>query len=203
MCCLPLAIYADNFTVGKDYEIVKESYPLHESKSYNGKVPVIEFFSFGCPSCYFLEAKLNEWLEKRQDKILFTKVPVIFNSDWSYYAKAYYVAKLLGLSSKVNAELFKAIQDGRRLLNSNQEMIDFFINQGTSAKIAKNAFENSTILDMLINEGFLQMSSFKINAVPAIIVNNKYKTNLKLAQNETRLFAILDFLVSQSLLDKK
>ncbi len=38
---------------------------------------------------------------------------------------------------------------------------------------------------------------FQINAIPTLIVNDHYKTNLQMAKSEARLFEILDYLLSE------
>ena len=42
------------------------------------------------------------------------------------------------------------------------------------------------------------MTSNHINAVPAFVVNNQFKTDLQMAKTEKRLFEILDFLVAEA-----
>nr|WP_277619290.1 hypothetical protein [Legionella norrlandica] len=42
------------------------------------------------------------------------------------------------------------------------------------------------------------MAHYQINAVPAFVVNNKYKTDLQMAGSEERLFEILDYLIRKS-----
>jgi thiol:disulfide interchange protein DsbA len=191
---LPTLAFADDFVAGKDYELVNGS---SEAQS-NNKIAVTEFFSYGCSWCYRIEPSLTDWVKKQGDNIQFSRIPVVFNKDWAYYAKAYYTAHLLGLESALNPVLFKAVQDNKQLLNTNQAMINFFTAQGVENAIVKAAFENSTIVDMQITAGTASMARFHVNGVPAIVVNNQYKTDLQIAQNETRLFKILDFLLAKS-----
>lgn len=191
---LPTLAFADEFVAGKDYELVNGS----SATQNKNKVAVTEFFSYGCPWCYRIEPSLAGWVKKQGSKIKFSRVPVVFNKDWTYYAKAYYTAHLLGLESKLNPALFKAIQDNKQSLNTNQAMIDFFTAQGVANATAKSAFENSTTIDMQVTAGTASMARFHVNGVPAVVVNNQYKTDLQMAQNEERLFKILDFLLAKS-----
>ena len=122
---------------------------------------------------------------------------MVFNKEWIYYAKAYYAANLLGIGPKLNPLLFKAIQTDKLKLTSNQAMIDFFIAAGVNRETAESAFGNSTTVDMNVNEGNVIMGRMRINAVPAFVVNNRYKTDLQMAKGEARLFKILDWLLTQ------
>ncbi|MCL9684461.1 thiol:disulfide interchange protein DsbA/DsbL [Legionella maioricensis] len=191
---LPAIALAAAFTEGKDYQVVSNPQAT-ENKS---KTPVVtEFFSYGCPWCYRMEAPLNEWVGKMGKNAQLERIPVVFKPDWELYAKAYYTAKTLALSDKLNPALFKAIQEDKKTLNTKQSMIDFFVGQGVDREIAKSAFENSPTIDMHVGNGMRLMAAYQINAVPAFVINNKYKTDLQMAGSPERLFQILDYLMRQ------
>ena len=77
-------------------------------------------------------------------------------------------------------------------------MIDFFVQQGVDPTTAKSAFSYSTSIEMSVKAGQELMGRYQINAVPAVVVNNQFKTDLQMAKTEERMLAILDFLVAQS-----
>ncbi|ASQ47272.1 thiol:disulfide interchange protein DsbA/DsbL [Legionella clemsonensis] len=191
---LPTLTFADEFVAGKDYELVVGP----ATNAGSPKVTVTEFFSYGCPWCYRLEPALSTWLQQQGSKVQFSRVPVIFNKDWKVYAKAYYTAHLLGLETKINPALFKAIQTEKRNLANNEAMINFFTAEGADNNTVKSAFENSTMIDLQIAQDAALMSHYHVNGVPAVVVNNRYKTDLQMAQNQKRFFMILDFLVNKA-----
>ena len=197
--CLSLMSYGADFIAGKDYEIIKQATKIDNVK---GTINVTEFFSFGCPWCYRLEPALNHWVELHKNKIHFKKVPVVFNKDWEYYAKAYYAAQALSLSATMDPALFKALLKDKLPLNSDKAMIDFFIHQGVDPSTAKSAFNYSTSIELSVKTGQELMGHYQISAVPALMINNQFKTDLQMAKTEERLLAILDFLVAQSTLQK-
>lgn len=191
---LPAMAFAAQFIEGKDYQVV--SNPQQSPKS---KIPVItEFFSYGCPWCYKIDPLVNEWATKMGSSAQLDRVPVVFKPEWELYAKAYYTAKTLALSDKLSPQLFKAIQEEKNPLSSKQAMIDFFVAHGVDREIAKSAFENSPTIDMRVQNGMTLMANYQINAVPAFVVNNKYKTDLQMAGGQERLFQILDYLIRKS-----
>lgn len=191
---LPTIALADQFVEGKDYQVVLAPAAME----VKNKGPVVtEFFSYGCPWCYKMEAPLSDWKAKLNKNVQFEKIPVVFKPNWDLYAKAYYTAKTLALSDKLNPLLFKIIQNEKHPLTSKQAMIDFFVAQGVDKEIAKSAFENSPSIDLRVNDGMALMARYEITGVPAFIVNNKYKTDLQMAGSPERLFAILDYLVSK------
>lgn len=191
---LPTLVFAEDFVAGKDYELVIGQ----PDTTKDGKVAVTEFFSYGCPWCFRIEPALTTWLKQQGPKVQFSRVPVVFHKDWKFYAKAYYTAHLLGLEAKMNPALFKAIQTEKKPLANNEAMVQFFTAEGVDGATAKSAFENSTMIDLQIAQGAALMSHYRINGVPAVVINNQYKTDLQMAQNQERFFKILDFLVNKA-----
>ncbi len=190
----PVMTFAEDFVAGKDYVIIQTSEKPATDKN---KVTVTEFFSYGCPWCYRLEPALNQWVTQQGTKIAYNRVPVVFNQDWEYYAKAYYAAQALAQGSKLTPALFKAVLDDKRALNSTQAMIEFFISQGVNAATAQSAFQSSPAIDLEVDVGKRKMAQYQISGVPALIVNNQFKTDLQMAKTQERLFTILDFLISK------
>ncbi|MDP3267527.1 MAG: thiol:disulfide interchange protein DsbA/DsbL [Legionella sp.] len=191
---IPNLVFAADFKAGKDYQVISSLENTDKSKNPT----ITEFFSYGCPWCYKIELPLNEWAGKMGKTVQLERVPVVFKPEWELYAKAYYTAKTLALSAKISPALFKAIQEDRKTLSSKQSMIDFFVAQGVDREVAKSAFENSPTIDMRVRNGMQTMAQYQINAVPAFVVNHKYKTDLQMAGSPERLFEILDYLAKQS-----
>ena len=192
---LPALVFAAEFIEGKDYQVVSSP----QAAENRSKMPVVtEFFSYGCPWCYKIDAPLNEWAGKIGKGMQLEKVPVVFKPEWDLYAKAYYTAKTLALTDKLSPKLFKAIQEDKKPLSSKQSMIDFFVMNGVDKEIAKSAFENSPSIEVRVQNGMSLMVNYQINAVPAFVINNKYKTDLQMAGSEKRLFEILDYLLKKN-----
>lgn len=192
---LPTITFAQDFIEGKDYQIVAGQ----QSTANKSKTPLIqEFFSYGCPWCYKIEAPFNDWVSKMGNNVQLERVPVVFKPSWELYAKAYYTAKTLALSEKLNPALFKAIQVDKKPLDSKQTMINFFVAQGVDKEIAKSAFESSPTIDMKVQTGMALMATDQINSVPAFVVNNKYKTDIQMAGGPERLIQVLDYLTKKT-----
>lgn len=189
---LPTLLFAANFIEGTDYQVVASA-----SLEHNKTPTIMEFFSYGCPWCYKIEAPVNEWIAAFQGKVAFEKVPVVFKPEWELYAKAYYTAKTLAMTNKINPALFNAIQLEKKSLNNNQEMINFFVAHGLDREIAKSAFEHSPTIEMQIKNGMNLMTHYQINGVPAFVINNKYKTDLRMAGSPERLFEVMNYLLKK------
>ncbi|WP_246067950.1 thiol:disulfide interchange protein DsbA/DsbL [Legionella geestiana] len=177
---------------GEDYQV------LAAKPAGSGAVLVREFFSFGCPACYRLEPTLQQWVKAEGKKIRFVRTPVIFRPAWEVYARAWYASDTLGLSDAMAPKLFAAVQDEKHPLESNAEMIAFFVENGVQKDVAESAFTHSTAMDMALGQSVARMSAAHINAVPAIVVGNRYKTDLQMAKSPERLLEVLDYLVKKA-----
>jgi protein dithiol oxidoreductase (disulfide-forming) len=188
---LPCLAFAAEFVEGKDYQIVASA-PMEQ------KIPLVtEFFSYGCPWCYRLEKPMEQWVGTLSKNTAVERVPVVFKPDWELYAKAYYTAKTLALADKLTPVLFKTIQDDKKPLNSKQAMIRFFNAHGVDKEIATSAFENSPTVDLRVKNGMALMARYQISAVPAFVINNRYKTDLQMAGSPERLFEIMNYLLKK------
>lgn len=195
LCAMSFSGFTAEIIEGQDYELIKRS---QGPSTDNKMVPVTEFFSYGCPWCARLDKSLSAWVEKKGKVIHFTKVPVVFNDHWAYYARAYYVVQSLSLKKSVHDALFKAIVIDKLPMNNTQAMVAFFTKNGVDPVVAESAFAHTPSIEIKLKADQGIMLYYQINAVPTIVVNGMYKTNLQMAKTEARLFEILDYLVAKS-----
>lgn len=190
----PFITLGAEFIEGRDYQVIQSS---NQDTYKSGPVHVTEFFSYGCPWCYRLDSAVYQWTVKQGKSIQFTKVPVVFNQNWDTYAKAFYIIDSMSLDKTVNDNLFKTIIVDKQPLDKQQELIEFFKKNGVDASIVESALTHSPSIDLRLKADEALMAKYQINAVPTLVVNNQYKTNLQMAKSEDRLFKILDYLLSE------
>lgn len=192
---IPMTLHADNYVAGKDYQIIPTSALTPE----NTGPTVTEFFSYGCPWCYKLEKGLDAWEKTLPSNITFSRVPVVFESGWELYAKAYYTAKAINKENTISPALFDAIQEKKQSLKTVDAMITFFTQHGVDKKIANSAFVSSPSIDAQVKQGMQHMQVFGITSVPTLVINNKYRIDLPMADgDEKRFFDIANFLLKQN-----
>ena len=160
------------------------------------KIEVIEFFWYGCPHCSSFEPHLSEWLKTVPDNVQFIRQPTIFSAEWAPGARAYFVADALDITDKVHSDLFSAIQEQHRPLDTEAQMADFFVEHG----VEKNAFHeayNSFIVATRMRQAENMPIRYGVTGVPAIIVNGKYRTNATLAKTFSNLLAVMNGLIAK------
>ncbi len=160
------------------------------------KIEVIEFFWYGCPHCYNFEPHLSEWLKTVPDNVQFIRQPAIFSSEWAPGARAYFVADALGITDKIHRDLFSAIQEQNRRLDTEEQMADFFVEHGVEKSAFHDAY-NSFIVATRMRQAENMPIRYGVTGVPAIIVNGKYRTNGTLAKTFPNLLSVMNDLIAK------
>ena len=189
-CALPLTVNAADptpppFQEGKDYVRL----PTPVSTAMPDKVEVVEMFWYGCPHCYDLEPVTQEWLKRKPENVVFTRIPVAFGASWESGARAYYAAEALGVLDKLHQPLFDAFHK-RRKLNTVDELAAFFAEHGVDQEAFRKAY-NSFQTETQLRRGNQLAQRYGVKGVPAVIVNGKYDVR------SPRIFEVVDFLIAQ------
>ncbi|MDH5357876.1 MAG: thiol:disulfide interchange protein DsbA/DsbL, partial [Gammaproteobacteria bacterium] len=93
-------------------------------------VEVIELFSYSCPHCFRLDPQVMEWKKTLPENVKFTYVPAIFRDSWLQLAKVFYAAESTGDLEKLHPLLFNAIHVEKRRLTTEDQLLDFVVEQG-------------------------------------------------------------------------
>src|SRR5690606_27670633 len=71
-----------------------------------GRVEVVEVFSYDCEECLHLWEWLDAWADKRRDDVRLIRVPAVISERHELYARAFYTAHRLHLPTDVHESLF-------------------------------------------------------------------------------------------------
>ena len=184
---------ADEYVAGQHYQEVK---PAVATSTSGDKVEVLELFWYGCPHCYAFEPQLAEWVKHKPDYVEFVRVPAVFAHNWEIHARAYYAAQQLGVLEKIHQPLFDAIHKQGRKVFSEEEIGQFFVEQGVSAEDFKKAYSSFDV-DTKTRHAIALTREYGITGVPALIVNGKYRSSAQEAGDFTTLLKLVGFLADK------
>jgi protein dithiol oxidoreductase (disulfide-forming) len=188
---------ATNFQAGKDYQVISNS-QINPKPGPKARVEVQEFFSYGCSACYHFEPVLGKWLARKPAYVKFERVPITFQSRWLSLARAYYIAKMLGVESKVTPAIFKAIHVEGQDLSDLEAQKAFFIKLGVKAQEFDSMANFSPGIDAQLLRGDTLMQKDQIVAVPTIVVDNHYKVDPSLVGGDPmRFLQVIDYLIEK------
>lgn len=187
--------------VGIEY---KEVNPPQPTITKN-KIEVIELFWYGCPHCYYFEPELNKWLAKKPDNVVFYRIPAVFNSRWALHARAFYTAKSLGLFEKekyldgkhsFHDVLFDDIHKQKKHYHSKKQLEKLFARFGVSKQEFENTFDSFAV-NTKVNRAITLTKRYKLDGVPTIIVNGKYRTDGPMAGGRKGIIKVLNYLIDK------
>jgi len=170
---------AEKYTEGKQYTKVSET----ASK----KTEVREYFSFYCPHCLRFEPFMEDVKKNLPKDVKFERNHVDFLRAASpqiqaMLSKAVVVAEQLKMDKKLIGALFNYIQIQRAVITSEKDIRNIFVLNGADGakydKLMKSFSVNSRAKSMKKHQDTMSKSG-ALKSVPTIIVNGKYRINVK------------------------
>lgn len=177
------------FDEGIEYELLDKAQPAPT----DGKVEVIEFFSYACPHCYRFEPYIEKWMETKPDNVEFIHVPAVFNKNWEALASLYYAAEALGVQEKMHPIIFEAMHGEGKKIRSFDDLKIVFEDNGVSEEKLSQALASFSVAAKT-RRAKTMTEAYGIKSVPNIVVQGKYRTNGTLAQSHSNVFNVVDFL---------
>lgn len=167
----PFAASAQSlYTEGQHYRLVDPPQPTDVAE---GKVEVVEVFSYACVHCAHFEPFISAWKKDIPASAQFRALPAVFSPAWEPFARAYFAAESLNALDKLHEPLFKALHTDRKPLASIESIADFAATQGIDrAQFLQIATSSST--NLKINRAREQAMRYGLRGTPSLIVNGKY-----------------------------
>ena len=181
------------FNEGVDYELISNSPSAYTLKESN-KIKVIEAFWYGCKHCYIFEGHVQKWEKKKDKDINFINMPVVFNKPWLLHARAFYTIQELKNSKELHKNFFYAYHEQQRTFATIDSIMSFLDSQGADAVKAREIF-SSEMISKKVQEANYMLETYKIDSVPAIIINDKYKISGRMAKTYGRMLEISEYII--------
>lgn len=192
------------FEEGKHYERVSAKITSNPAiqeymKKMNGKVQLIEFFSYACYGCWHINPMMEEWLEKKKPKDLsFSRVPVVFQKNWEVLAKVFYVISELKRPD-IAKEMFVGVQQKHLNLADEKILKEFFAQHGVPESTFSELY-NSFAVNRSLTEAKQISDTFQIVISPSYILNlpsGTYHLTTTKVGSEKGLFDLIEYLIAQ------
>ncbi len=178
---------------GQPYQVLNPAQPAEGG----GKVEVIEFFWYGCPHCYSLEADVNAWLKTAPKDVVFKRVPAIPNDNWGQGAAVYYTLEAMGLLEQYHSKVFDAFHKENQNL-ANKRIREEWLKKNGIDVSKYNEVEKSFSVATKLNRAKQMTQNYKVDGVPRIFVNGKYYTAAEFAGGNSRIFTVVDQLIAMA-----
>jgi thiol:disulfide interchange protein DsbA len=154
--------------VDRDFELVNPPQPTE----VNGKVEVIEFFSYACPHCADFDPVLAKWVKGLPKTVVFRRVPVVFRPQWEAPALLYLTLEAMGEADRLHSSAFAAVQ-GQRLLTE-PAVTAWAKSQGVDAKKFSDVYHSFTVQSKM-QRSKQMVGAYGVRGVPTLVVGGKYR----------------------------
>ncbi|QDF66147.1 thiol:disulfide interchange protein DsbA/DsbL [Shewanella sp. SNU WT4] len=203
----PLATFAADFVEGTHYTVIPNQAASAEPK-------LTEFFSFYCHNCFAFETQYMPVIKPKLDKnIKFeTKHVDFMNSEiGTEVMRSLAVIHQLNGAEALNIAMFNAIQGEEGAnghdhsapghahepsINNRDDIKKIFAAHGVSSK-QYDALADNVITNEKLALWRSEQNQFKVQSVPAFIVNDKYAVNLGQMRSLSEMVELINYLSAQ------
>ncbi len=189
-------VHAQNFKEGDDYVSLQGDATILP----DGKVEVIEFFWFGCPTCFRFEPVIHAW--EKPTTVHFKTVPAVLNRSSEFHAHAYYAMELLNLDSQLMTPFYDELHVKKNRVRTVEELEQWATTQPgiDAAKLAGTA--HSFAARTKVAQADLLANKYGITGVPTLVVAGKYRTSPAMADSFARALQVVEFLAAKVLAEQ-
>jgi len=167
------------------------------TSSYQGeKIDVLELLWYGCQTCYAIQSDLEHWVEGAGSTINYRRMPAVVHDNMMLLARAFYAAEVLGVMGKTHKPLFAAIHESRRQFTTEEEVVEFFTEQGIAEKNFQRAL-HSAYVNGKIRRARIMSNRFGIQGAPSVIVDGKYLVDPSMVRSPREFIEVVGFLVNK------
>jgi len=168
----------------------------HQRYSSEGKVEVVEVFSYGCIHCAEFAPIAEKLKEQLPKGVVFKLVPAPFSAEWLPFARAYYAAKQLGVVDRTHLALFKAKFVQHYPMNTMDELADFYAREGVNrAEFMRLATSDAATAKLKADLALIQQ--WGVDGTPSIVIDGKYRVTH--VQTLDELSAVTQWLAKREL----
>lgn len=161
----------------------------------NGKIEVVEAFSYACNACAAFEPHAASWRKTRPADVQFTLLPVQFNPTWEMFARAYYAAEALGIVEQGHQAMFDGVHV-KRDLRTLEDVSKLYANYGKTAQQFLAATKSFGV-EAKLKRAKLMAPRYQIEGTPTLIVAGKYRVTTKSAGSYPKMFEVANFLIAR------
>jgi thiol:disulfide interchange protein DsbA len=162
------------------------------------RVEVIEFFFYGCRSCYRIEPVLREWVLRRESRIDFKLIPALRRSDWIPLSDLFFALHTLGVLPQLHDQVYVAIHEQGRRLSSRSEQVRWASEQGLDPTVFEQTVTSESTV-MATQRARDATVAYGIRVTPSIVVDGRYLTTGAMIGDASRVSQVLDQLVAMAI----
>jgi thiol:disulfide interchange protein DsbA len=199
---VPDAQASQDFAEGKNFSLLVPAQPKTVPA---GKVEVMEVFSYACIACNSFQPVIEKLKHSLPSSAQMTYLPASFNpgEDWPMFQRAYFAAQSMGVGDRTHQEVFDAVWKTGELAISRTPMPTIQDAARCYARIAGVkvddflAAASSFSVYTKMQAADIQIEKMRVPGTPCIIVNGKYRIEMRSLRSSDELIDVVNFLVNR------
>ena len=160
------------------------------------RIEVVEVFWYGCPHCYTFLPMMEAYDIAKPEYVEVRRLPAIFRESWAAHARAYYTARLLGVTHTTHRPLFEEIHEQRNPTDTRETLAAFFERHGVDRTTFEQTYDSFAV-ESLVRKSILMQQRYGVTGTPSVIVNGKYRVTGRLAGSYNDVIAVVMTLVER------
>lgn len=178
-----LVAHAAEPVQGRDYTLLAPA----QRAMVEGKLEVIEFFSYACPHCANFHPSVTRWAKSLPADVKFVRIPVVFGRrPWGQLARAYYALEATGQLARFDDALFDAIHKEKASLFDEDALTEWVRAQGGDFAAFRTMFNSREVSDRAV-DGEQLARAYRVDGVPYLVVAGKYVVHGSNYQEKLRI----------------
>ena len=169
--------------------------PAQSTSADSGEVEILEVFWLGCPHCYSLEPRIQNWKKSKPPYVKFVGEHVMWGPAHRSHARFYYTLVVLGKADELVPKAFEEIHHRGNMLvaaddaQSQRLQMAFAKANGISEADFKREY-NGFAVNTRLQRAEEIMRRYKVESVPFFVINGKYHTDVSMAGGEEQLMQL-------------
>jgi len=162
-----------------------------------GRIEVVEFFYYGCDSCYRFEPVLSGWLKKLAPDVSFRRVSALRRMEWVPLTRLYFALEETGALDRLHGEVYKAIHEKGINLGDSGELLKWAEMNGLERANFEKVL-NSESVSAKVQKARDTTVAYGIRATPSMVVDGKYLTSGGMLGSLDALLPVVDGLIDKA-----
>jgi thiol:disulfide interchange protein DsbA len=181
------------YSEGQHYRRIDPPVPTQAAE---GKVEVVEVFSYACVHCANFEPFVTAWKKSLPGNVEFQSMPAVFNPTWEALARTHHALRKLDAVDRLHPVMFKAIHQDRKPLTNLDAIAGFLATQDIDREAFLAAAQSEETSALLQRERERAMG-YRLEGTPSVVVNGKYLVSAGSAGGFQGMLQVVDFLIGQ------
>jgi len=189
---LLILVFNFNAVLADEFENAFDDFGAGSAMQTLPKADLIEFFWYGCPHCYRMEATLKE--AGLHGKVY--RVPAVLRGSWLLTAKFYYSLKAMGVVDEFHSTVFDDIHKANFSLDNIEDIHKFLLRHNLDKAVFMQHFNDKNV-DKIARDSIQLTRKYSSNGVPAFVVHGRYVTDTDIAGGAKETMNVLKHLLNK------